>query len=310
MDSKRRRFKSLPIAHQNRIATTAVSIAAIELARERRERRAAAAMIKAAQPSETGITIYAGPSMFDGAPIVCILTRASRNRKNGDMIQSWIMRSDISPATARRTGANKSACNDCGHQMIVNGAREITTCYVNTQTIENIWHGFHRGKYPIRDIDDPRVAEYLKTSLFRFGAFGDIAALPLSLTESIVAQVDGYTAYTHSWHVTDRRLAQYAMASVDTDEQKAIAESFGYRTFRVRLAGAPVLPSEIVCPASPEAGKRTTCARCLLCNGKRDGRDRRADIVVEAHGTAAKRFDPVADRYQNPIRFLRSRAEL
>lgn len=62
-----------------------------------------------------------------------------------------------------------------------------------------------------------------------------------------------------------------------------MAKRLGWRTFRVKPTNSPdVLAQEIVCPASEEAGKRTVCASCLLCNGnKQDGRK---DISILAHG--------------------------
>ena len=46
----------------------------------------------------SGFIIYEGPSQIDGAPIVAIATLKSRNRKNGAMIQTWILRAYMHPA--------------------------------------------------------------------------------------------------------------------------------------------------------------------------------------------------------------------
>ena len=45
---------------------------------------------------------------------------------------------------------------------------------------------------------------------------------------------------------------------------------------------------EISCPASDEAGKRTTCERCGLCAGASRAAK---DITIIAHGTGAGSFD-------------------
>ena len=50
-----------------------------------------------------GVILYEGPSLLDGEPIVAILTglrSSSCNRKTGAMLQTWIMRADVSPAEA------------------------------------------------------------------------------------------------------------------------------------------------------------------------------------------------------------------
>ena len=48
--------------------------------------------------------LYEGPSLLDGEPIVAILTglrSSSGNRKTGAMLQTWILRADVSPAEPR-----------------------------------------------------------------------------------------------------------------------------------------------------------------------------------------------------------------
>ena len=67
---------------------------------------------------------------------------------------------------------------------------------------------------------------------------------------------------------------------VDADE----AVRMGWRTFRVSDGEAP-LRREIICPASAEAGHRTTCERCQLCDGARP-EDRRKLVVIKRHGPA------------------------
>jgi hypothetical protein len=62
----------------------------------------------------------------------------------------------------------------------------------------------------------------------------------------------------------------------------------GWRTFRVREASEPVAKGEFICPASAEAGKRTTCIQCQAC----DGADRagKASPTIIAHGALASRL--------------------
>jgi hypothetical protein len=81
------------------------------------------------------------------------------------------------------------------------------------------------------------------------------------------------------------------MASVDSEAEATEAHAMGWRTFRV---SDPVtwrkMPGEGLCPASYEAGKRTTCVDCGLCSGTA-GKGR-ASIVIPDHssaGDAAKR---------------------
>jgi hypothetical protein len=60
--------------------------------------------------------IYRGPSLIDGEPIVAIAQVSSRNAKTGSMVQTFIMRADMDPITANRTGADHAICGTCPHR--------------------------------------------------------------------------------------------------------------------------------------------------------------------------------------------------
>ena len=67
----------------------------------------------------TSTIIYEGPSLIDNKPIVVIYQPQGRNPKIGDMAQTWILRSDIDPITANRTGGDYSICGNCPHKGII-----------------------------------------------------------------------------------------------------------------------------------------------------------------------------------------------
>ena len=80
--------------------------------------------------------IYKGASLLDGKPIVVIATYSDRNTKTGKVVQTYILRSDIDPREASKTGADFSICGDCTmrgetttypERKIAKGRR----CYVN-----------------------------------------------------------------------------------------------------------------------------------------------------------------------------------
>ena len=77
------------------------------------------------------LILYDGPSAIDGAPIVAILTglaNASRNTGTGDMLQVYILRSDMMPEAARHTGADAASCGTCSMRGVVvtlQAARDI-----------------------------------------------------------------------------------------------------------------------------------------------------------------------------------------
>jgi hypothetical protein len=236
-----------------------------------------------------GYIIYEGASLLDGAPIVVIATgfeSGSTNRKTGAMIQTYILRQDISPTDAIKTGDDASICGDCPHRgttTTIDGQPKNIgrTCYVNVgQGALTVWKAYKRGVYPLWD-------GYLTGTTLpfvRLGTYGDPAAAPAHVWEAITRDASGHTGYTHQWR--DPRFAYLktlCMASADTAEEAAQAQAMGWRTFRVSLDAAkdPMLKGESLCPASAEAGKKLTCAQCLACGGA-DGR--RGSIYIPAHG--------------------------
>ena len=96
----------------------------------------------------------------------------------------------------------------------------------------------------------------------------------------------GHTGYTHQWYqdfAADFR--GVFMASVDSDLEEQMAQSQGWKTFRVFHPDAEISGSKI-CPASI-TDNRVQCMKCLLCNGKK------ANIGIHAHGRAASQVGVV-----------------
>jgi hypothetical protein len=237
-----------------------------------------------------GIVLWQGPSQIDGAPIVVIATglqASSGNVKTGALIQTWILRSDIAPHDALHTGADASICGACPHRgRIVDGRNVERACYVKVfQAPLSVFRSFERGIYAAPSQSD--AAEMLRGKRVRLGAYGDPAAVPLQVWQSILQHAGPCTGYTHQWKAIEPAWAAYVMASCDSESDHAAAKALGFRTFRVRLSTEPVLPREIACPASAESGFKTVCASCVACGGTRS--KARADIVIIAHGSGAER---------------------
>ena len=212
-----------------------------------------------------GAIIYEGPSLLDGSPIVMIATglvTKSRNSKTGNMIQTWILRSDIAPKAAQDSGADESVCGGCPLRPAIKKPGD-PKCYVATwQAPLVVWKAFKRGHYPVAD---NRTWKTLRGRVIRIGSYGDPGAVPGRIGARLVRAAGHHTGYSHQWE-TNSALT-YAMASVETPLQRTIAKAKGFRTFRTRRAGDPLLAGEISCPASKEAGQRTTCENCRLCGG-------------------------------------------
>jgi len=242
-----------------------------------------------------GYTIYRGPSMLDGKPIVVIATGfadSSENRKTGRMIQTWILREDIDPLTATHTGEDSSICGACPHRGELvpnheaNGTKnEGRSCYVKVwQAPLNVWKAYKRGIYP--EIDTADLGWLFLGKPVRLGSYGDPAAVPLNIIDMIGIAAEFTTGYTHQWREVDTGYNKWLMASADNAGDRFMARSFGYRTFRVRSASEGLGRKEIVCPASVEAGHKTTCAECKACGGK--SAKANVDIAIMAHGEPCK----------------------
>jgi len=235
--------------------------------------------------------IFNGPSEIDGKPIVAIITgvnKSSKNSKTGAMPQVWILRSDIHPTEALKTGEDSSICGDCPHRPKVLGENALKkasrSCYVNTMAFNSIYKTFLNGKYETANLEN--LAIELTGAKVRIGAYGDPAAVPIEVWDTILKNCES-TGYTHQWKTCNLDYANYCMASCDTPIDVLNATSKGYRTFFVQNIGTfddAIKQVENIklawCPASKEKGKSTTCFNCMACSGIRSGRQSNIAIVL------------------------------
>tara|TARA_R110000868_G_scaffold214300_1_gene464374 strand:+ start:424 stop:1140 length:717 start_codon:yes stop_codon:yes gene_type:complete len=234
----------------------------------------------------SGFIFYRGPSPIDGAPIVAIATLKSVNSKTGDMVQTWILREDVSPLDAIATGADASICGNCTHRGRKGKKR---TCYVDVgKAPQGVWKAFHRGQYIDLSNDPHTIAYLINDRIVRMGAYGDPAMVPVKQWRALLAGSSGRTGYTHAWRrMWAQALRPYVMASVDSVAEQDIARAMGWRTFRVRTETEPLQANEFACPASPEGGERKQCITCKACDGGRAGK---ASAAIVVHGAMAKHF--------------------
>ena len=234
----------------------------------------------------SGFIFYRGPSPIDGLPIVAIATLKSVNGKTGNMVQTWILREDISPLDAIATGEDRSICGNCAHRGRKGKKR---TCYVQADKAPtSIWHAFHRGQYIDLSNDPETIAYLINDRIVRMGAYGDPAMVPVAKWRMLLAGSAGRTGYTHAWRrMWAQSLRPYVMASVDSVAEQDIARAMGWRTFRVRTETEPLQSNEFACPASPEGGERMQCIDGQACEGGRAGK---ASATIVVHGAMAKHF--------------------
>ena len=214
---------------------------------------------------------------------------ASTNAKTGAMVQIYIILRHESPMDGIKSGHDIAICGDCVHRakyadgVMVPGSRR---CYVNLGKGARAVHAcYARGGY--RKLAPSDIPAIFAGLLVRFGAYGDPAMMPQWLVVAIAAAADGRTGYTHQWE-SAAWLRPYVMASCDSAADAVRAVAAGWRYFRVAAFGNTVkTANEISCPAAAEAGKKTTCDRCLLCSGT-TATDRRKSIVIQDHSVIAR----------------------
>jgi len=209
--------------------------------------------------------IYNGPSLLDGKPIVVIATYSNRNKKTGHVVQTYILRSDLNPLEASKTGEDFSICGNCTMRG------EVTTdpqrkqakgrrCYVNLgQGVLIVYKSYLRGVYKEGDARDMGRGRFV-----RVGTYGDPAAVPSHVWDELLSEADTWTAYSHQsgWR------PDIAMQSADSHADAIAHWKAGRRTFRV-IKDLDHLDKakEALCPASKEAGRRVQCTACKLCKG-------------------------------------------
>lgn len=237
--------------------------------------------------------IYSGPSLIDGAPIVAIAIGQSGNTKTGNMVQTYIIRADISPLDASKSGADYSICGGCKHRGKATDRpdkkqAENRSCYVNLgQGPTIVYKAFMRGIYP-QVVGHAAIAAIGKGRMVRLGTYGDPAAVPSYIWESLLSEAAGHTAYTHQIDMPSAQARPaYMMISADNETSARVAWSQGNRTFRVvKSTYEVIVGKEILCPASKEAGFRTTCNECGLCGG---ASVKGKSIAIVDHGPLRKR---------------------
>lgn len=236
-----------------------------------------------------GYIAYEGPSEIDGKPIVVIVNKldGSKNAKTGAIVQSFIIRSDVDPVKALQTGADASVCGNCEHRPILAKKSKKPPCYVQVaKSVLTVYGAYKRGRYARADA--ATIAAALAGKIVRIGTYGDPAAAPVRMWSQITRYAAGRRGYTHQWDRPNFDAAAWAplvMASADTIDQAARANLMGMRVFRVSQ-GVDVQAAEAMCPASKEAGQRTTCAKCTLCAGTSI---KARDIVIADHAAGHAR---------------------
>jgi hypothetical protein len=227
---------------------------------------------------------------LDGSPIVVIINKikaASKNAKTGALVQSFIIRSDVNPVIALKTGDDAAICGHCIHRPSLAAYTGAPPCYVNVgRSVASVYKAYKRGSYT--KASPSEVALYLTGLKLRIGTYGDGAAAPIHIWQQLTQFTAGHVGYSHQWlnpSFDHEAWGKLVMASADTIDEAAQANLFGMRVFRVSV-GVDKQMGEASCPASAESGKKTTCENCMLCAGTSKAAK---DIVIADHALGHKK---------------------
>ena len=214
--------------------------------------------------------IYEGESLIDKEPVVAVATGfvlGANSKLGANVIQVWVMRSDISPVEAIKTGQDYSVCGNCPLRGKV--------CYVNVAFApSSIYYSYKAGNYPhLCDRHLQKIKEYRK--LLRLTAYGDIAAIPIEAVKPLIDAAPVTVGYTHQWS-THPQYKGLLMASCENPEDAIAAKNMGWQTFRIKNSKDPLLWNEKQC--SNQLHKSVQCEDCKLCDGKSSA------IAVDVHG--------------------------
>ena len=266
---------------------------------------------RAGKPAINTAIVWRGVSPWDNVSPIALwvtgleLSADKANDKTGDMVQTYIMRTDMSPLDALQYN-DACICGDCINRLQTRervNARtgkhetsEVNTCYVQVQNAPTgMWKSYLNGNVPdvaVSDINDMIIRFDRQT---RVGAYGDPAMVPFPVWESLLANVTidkGHTAYTHQWK---REWAQafkgMCMASCDNIAESREARAMGWGTFTVLgVANFDVewqtlrreRHTRCAADASLKAIRKVTCQECGQCDG-----DANHHKVIKVHGSAA-----------------------
>lgn len=239
-----------------------------------------------------GAVIYRGPSLIDGAPIVVVATLTDSNGKTGEVLQTYILRADMDPRDASKTGADFAICGNCPHRGTPTDSprSKVATarsCYVVIgQGPLNTFKSLARGSvYPTVN-GHADIAALGRDRTVRLGTYGDPAAVPSYIWESLVSDARAHVGYTHQSGIDTADVrTDLCMTSADTLEDAQAAWSRGERTFRIVSDYADMSANEIACPADTRG---LQCADCRLCGGTSVASPK--SIAIAVHGAGARYF--------------------
>jgi len=230
---------------------------------------------------ERGMSTLAHRAVEVVAVALLPATPSKANRKTGPALTiSYLPVAEIPYEAAHVSGLDEAVCGDCKLRPLSPSPAKDGCYLTKVHGISQVWRRFVAGGYP--DADDAAWERMLSAGFVRFGGWGDPACFPPGHVEKF-ADIEKQAGYTHQHRRPfAQHLKRWMMASCETLAEREEAKDRGWRSYRIRIPGAPLLRGEIDCPYP-----RVQCNRCGACDGAKVGR-RKPDVSIEAHGPVHK----------------------
>ena len=220
----------------------------------------------------------------DGQVVTAIVYKVSNNAKLGRyrrLVGTYHF--DIKQVRAGRLGAGDiHNCMDCPFSMRAGGG-----CYTHkglqrlglNAMLKRLQRLYRAGR--IKTHDPAKIDAFCVSvedvEITRFGVYGEPVLLRIEDIHKLSKIALKHTGYTHQWTKDEYApYSAYLMASTHSSMEVAIAQDRGWRAYNVGL-----IPDAVNCPASKEAGRKSACAVCGLCNGSTGNSAKH--IFIEKH---------------------------
>jgi hypothetical protein len=175
-------------------------------------------------------------------------------------------------------GAN---CLDCPLSGSSGNGKCYTHKYMQFSGFLSMLRSLAKTEIPdsLGPVERATILKWCTDSYVRFGTYGEPSLLPIDLVGDMALNAKSWTGYTHQarkpW-ASDYKT--YFMASAHSD--KEAASLTGWRSF-IAYDPKTTDSAAVTCPASKEAGYKSTCAKCSLCSGVA-GKGR-TNIKIQTH---------------------------
>ena len=125
-----------------------------------------------------------------------------------------------------------------------------------------------------REYDIDQLIKMSTGRYVRWGSYGECSLHPQEIIEAVSHCATSWTGYTHQWK--NYNLGDYFMASTHSKSESLTAAVLGYRSFIV----SDEKQEAVNCPASKEAGYKSSCDRCNLCSGTMGTKSKKSIFIL------------------------------